>query len=251
MNRKKSKISKVTVHTRVEENPGEFRVDNEILFCNACDRSIDWTRKSTVDDHLNSYIHKSNKALQKNKHQQTIIASFSSSESKKNFLNDLIESFVAADIPIEKINNLHLFFKKYCKEGGAIPQASTLRQLYLPQVFLNHLNSLKSFFKQKRVAIIMDETTDSCSRSVVNTLFVFRDSTKLVSVNFLTQVNNSTMGQTLFQILSNYDIPFTFPRVFLSDSASYMKKCYRDILHIVMPQLVHIPCCAHILNLIG
>ncbi|CAG8717106.1 8278_t:CDS:1, partial [Racocetra fulgida] len=40
-------------HTRVEENPGEFRVNDEILFCNFCDHSIDWVRKLTVDDHLN------------------------------------------------------------------------------------------------------------------------------------------------------------------------------------------------------
>lgn len=97
----------------------------------------------------------------------------------------------------------------------------------------------------------MDEMTDSCSRSVVNTLFVYRDNVKLVSVDFLTKVNNCTMGQTLYQALSKYDILFTFPRVFISDSAVYMKKCYCDVLLSVMPQLVHIPCCAHILNLIS
>ncbi|RHZ86998.1 hypothetical protein Glove_41g190 [Diversispora epigaea] len=30
-----------------------------------------------------------------------------------------------------------------------------------------------------------------------------------------------------------------------------MKKCHRDVLSPLMPQLTHIPCCAHILNLIG
>ena len=63
-------------------------------------------------------MHKSNKALQKNKqqHQHTIVAPLSSSDSKKKFLNDLIESFIAADIPIEKINSLRPFLKKYCKK---------------------------------------------------------------------------------------------------------------------------------------
>jgi len=42
----------------VEENLGEFRVDNGILFCNFCDHSIDWIRKLTVDDHLNSITKK-------------------------------------------------------------------------------------------------------------------------------------------------------------------------------------------------
>jgi hypothetical protein len=58
---------KVTINTRVEENPGEFRVDNGILFCNFCDHSIDWVRKLTVDDYLNNIMHKNNKQFLENK----------------------------------------------------------------------------------------------------------------------------------------------------------------------------------------
>lgn len=152
---------------------------------------------------------------------------------------------------MEKVNQLIPFFKKHLKEGGAIPQAPTLRQIYLPNVFDKHFSLLKDFFNQKPVAIIMDETTDDCSRSVVNTLFTFRENTKLVSVDFLERVNNSTMGGTLLTILTIYNISYSLPRLFLSDSASYMKKCYREVLKPIMPQLIHIPCLAHIINLIG
>src|SRR5437867_1969459 len=48
------------------------------------------------------------------------------------------------------------------------------------------------------------------------------NSTKLVSVDFLNEVNNLTMGQTLFYILTNYNISFNKPVLFLSDSAAYM-----------------------------
>ena len=140
------------------------------------------------------------------------------------------------------------FFKKYLKEGGAIP---TLRQNYLSSVFEKHIASLKLLFNSTPISIIMDESLDSCARSVVNTIFVYHNSTKLVSVDFLDRVNNSTMGQTLFYILTNYNISFNKPILFLSDSAAYMKKCYRDVLKPVMPKLIHAPCCAHILNLIG
>jgi len=85
----------------------------------------------------------------------------------------------------------------------------------------------------------MDETTDACQRSVVNTLFAYRDNTKLASVDFLTRVNNTTMGQTLISILPKYDIPITSPHLFLTDSAAYMKKCYHEVLHPIMPQLIH------------
>ena len=97
----------------------------------------------------------------------------------------------------------------------------------------------------------MDESSDDCAQSVVNTLFTYRSHTKLASVDFLEQVNNSTIAQTLLPILHSYNIPLNFLRLFLSDSAAYMKKCYRDVLKPIMLQLIHLPCPAHILNLIG
>ena len=152
---------------------------------------------------------------------------------------------------MEKVNQLLPFFKKHFREGSAIPQAPTLCQIYLSNVFDKHFSLLQNYFNQKPVAIIMDETTDDCSRSVVNTLFSFRQNTKLVSVDFLDHVNNSTMGVTLLTILTNYNIPYSLPRLFLSDSAAYMKKCYREVLKPIMSQLIHMPCLAHIINLIG
>jgi hypothetical protein len=96
------------------------------------------------------------------------------------------------------------FFKIYLQEGGAIPQAATIRQLYLPKVFLRHQDNLLSIVMEKPVAIIIDEATDDCSRSVVNTLFSYRNNTKSVSVNFLTQVNNTTIGQNCVNIIITF-----------------------------------------------
>lgn len=248
---------RVTIHTRAAEYSGDFKVDDGILLCVYCNYAIKWEKKSTVDDHVRGPVHCAKKVAyesQKNgelRQQRTIASTISIANSKKELIEDLIQAFTIADIPLEKVNSLLPFFKKYIKQGGFIPQAPTLRQTYLPQVFENHLIQLKLLFKNKPVAITMDETTDDCARSVVNTLFHFRTNTKLVSVDFLTQVNNSTMGSTLFMILTKYDIPFSLPRLFLSDSAAYMKKCFREVLKPVMPQLIHVPCCAHILNLIG
>ncbi|CAG8520897.1 11348_t:CDS:2 [Gigaspora rosea] len=131
-------MKKVTVHTRQKERPNELRVDNGILFCIYCNHSIDWNRKSTVDNHCNSKAHLANKKLYESQthttHQQTLQASISANETKKN-----------------------------C---GAILQATTLQQLYLPRVFTRHYETLFSIFTNKPIAIIMDKTTDDCSRSV-------------------------------------------------------------------------------------
>ena len=246
---------KVSINTRVDEHPGVFREDGGIMFCNFCDFSVEWKSKSTIDGHCLSKGHIKKRHIyeinEQRKKQATISTINAASESKKVVIEDLIEAFSSANIPLEKVNQLLPFFKKHLKEGGSIPQAPTLRQVHLPRVFDRHLSLLQNYFDQKPVAIIMDETTDDCSRSVVNTLFTFRQNTKLVSVDFLKCVNNSTMGGVLLPILTNYNIPFSLPRLFLSDSAAYMKKCYREVLKPVMPQLIHVPCCAHIINLIG
>ncbi|CAI2195152.1 13506_t:CDS:1, partial [Funneliformis geosporum] len=103
--RKRGLKAKVTINTRIDEYPGKFRVDDRLLFCNFCDHSVDWVQKSTIDNHLNSISHKNKKYLYENKQrrqQQTLVTSFSSSESKKIIIHDLIEAFTAADIPLEK-----------------------------------------------------------------------------------------------------------------------------------------------------
>ncbi|PKB94746.1 hypothetical protein RhiirA5_438122, partial [Rhizophagus irregularis] len=211
--------------------------------------------KSTVDGHCLSkghikkkQVYESNEQAKKQLTISTVNAAF---ESKKEVIEDLIEAFSHANIPLEKVNHLLPFFKKYLKEGGAIPQAPILRQVHLPRVFNKYSSSLQTYFNQKPVAIIIDETTDDCSQSVVNTFFAFRQHTKLVSVDFLECVNNSTMGGTLLSILPNFNISYTLPRLFLSDSAAYMKKCFQEALKPIMPQLIHLPCYAHIINLIG
>ncbi|RIA79478.1 hypothetical protein C1645_840580 [Glomus cerebriforme] len=78
--------------------------------------------------------------------QLTLASIQAAADLKKQVIEDLIEAFAIADIPLEKVNSLLLFFKKHVKNGGSIPQAPTLRQIYLPNIFERHHQSLKSFF---------------------------------------------------------------------------------------------------------
>ncbi|CAG8631334.1 8145_t:CDS:2 [Ambispora gerdemannii] len=87
---------------------------------------------------------------------QTIIRS---AESKKAVINEFLKAWVV------------------------IPAADTLRRKYLPDIFEKHLQALHTEFKEKPIAIIIDEATDSQAHSVVNTLFSYCNSSKLVSVD--------------------------------------------------------------------
>ena len=116
------------------------------MFCIYCDKSVEWKYKSTIDSHINGSKHEANKKIyenrQQNVQQQTLQTSLHAADSRKAVIEDLVEVFSGADIPLQKVDKLLSFFKKYLKEGGAIPKAPTIRQIYLPSVFEKHIISL-------------------------------------------------------------------------------------------------------------
>ncbi|CAG8845784.1 21517_t:CDS:1, partial [Gigaspora margarita] len=100
--------------------------------------------------------------------QSTINTSISATQKKKDTVLDLVEAFVNANIPLEKIDKLHPWLKDSLHNGSSIPSADTIRQNYLKPVFEKHIEKhiteIKSDFFGKPVMIIADETTDDCAR---------------------------------------------------------------------------------------
>ncbi|CAG8842616.1 21669_t:CDS:2, partial [Racocetra persica] len=96
---------------------------------------------STVDDYVNSKSHQENKTKAKRSsvhtYQRTLQTTLSASDNRWAIIKDLVEVM------------------------ESIPQASTLQQVYLPDIFENHMVMLKNLFSEKSVSIIMDETMDS------------------------------------------------------------------------------------------
>ena len=95
---------------------------------------------------------------------------------------------------LEKLVKFHGFLNICCKKSGFVPTASTLYRIYLLKVFETHLEDLHYIFSEKPVVIIIDKTTDVKGHSIVNILFSYNGTTKLISVDFLQTVNYSTMG---------------------------------------------------------
>ncbi|RGB27106.1 hypothetical protein C1646_799443 [Rhizophagus diaphanus] len=110
----------VSIATQMNQYPGVFKEDNEIMFCKFCDLSVEWKSKSIIDGHclLKSHIKKKQtyESNAKRQGQVTISNINAAFESRKEVIEDLIEAFSLANIPLEKINNLLPFFKKYLKE---------------------------------------------------------------------------------------------------------------------------------------
>src|SRR6185369_14872735 len=119
----------------------------------------------------------------------------------------------------------------------AIVGANHLRERYLSAVFETAKNGLMNEFTNQKISVTMDETTDSCGRSVLNILFSYCNKTKLVNTIFLEAVNHTTIAQSFVNTIHSYNIPFTNLIFFISDNASYMKKAFTDILFPLIPNL--------------
>jgi len=114
-------------------------------------------------------------------------------------------------------------------------------------VFEKQQAELISKLAGKKVAVIADETTDVEGRYVVNVLLqpldVFdSDGSKAVLVNteFLQTVSNVTIAQLIIRTLTSVNIDFSNVLALISDNAAYMKKCFTDGLHGLLPNAVHI-----------
>ncbi|PKY48425.1 hypothetical protein RhiirA4_464019 [Rhizophagus irregularis] len=99
--------STVSVFSHVREFSKDFFADNGKLMCRFCDHSINFHTKNTTTVHI-------------------------------------VDAFVAADIPLEKVDKLQNWLHEHiehCNEGGFIPKSDTLLREYLPKLFKKTTNS--------------------------------------------------------------------------------------------------------------
>ncbi|CAB4396009.1 unnamed protein product [Rhizophagus irregularis] len=106
--------STVTVFSRAREFSEDFFADNGKLMCRFCDHSINFQTKNTITAHIGSKTHIRNKNEKKEqqikKRQPTIQTILNASEIKKTAVNNLVDAFVTAHIPLEKIDKLQNWF---------------------------------------------------------------------------------------------------------------------------------------------
>ncbi|CAB4382205.1 unnamed protein product [Rhizophagus irregularis] len=164
--------------------------------CRFCDHSINFQTKNTITAHIGSKTHIRNKNEKKEqqikKRQPTIQTILNASETA---VNNLVDAFVTADIPLEKIDKLQNWLRKNCNEGGFIPKSDTLRRDYLPKLFEDHVNQLKEYFRGRQVSIIIDETTDTHILNLIGEAWV--------SINYF---------QVVHQLLANIKQTFVYSR---------------------------------------
>jgi hypothetical protein len=156
----------------IEFQDKHLYVKNNELWCRPCNVKIDFDKKSSVKQHLETKTHlnlinlvKSNKKPNFQKEDRN--------EIKKQFSKDLMTGFASANIPVHKLENkvLKNILSKYLKDevADAWPSSTTVRKT-LPDIHDLESNYLKDSLKGKKIAVFADETTDCEQRYVLNIL---------------------------------------------------------------------------------
>ncbi|KAE9533432.1 hypothetical protein AGLY_009070 [Aphis glycines] len=211
-----------------------FQTDGSILYCKLCETKVSHEKKYNIQQHV--WREKHVQAVKRHENEksallQPFLQQFS---SQSDFNADLCSTLVAANIPMNKLNNIHFreFLIKYCKK--TIPDESTLHQ---------------------KLWVSIDETTDSVRRNVANvivgTLQPQNPSNMFViHTEYLDKVNHSTIFQLFdkaMHILWGNCVKHNDVLLFVSDAAPYMKKA-GDCIKALYPKLIHVTCLTHALH---
>ncbi|XP_067890507.1 CGG triplet repeat-binding protein 1-like [Heterodontus francisci] len=109
-----------------------------ILFCTSCNVSLDHTRRSTVQRHLESKSHRSREyptphCWKMNTQKKIIISplfekSTESSENRQLVTMELVDTFASSKIPLEKLDHpkLRVFIQRNVQNGDCLPSANKL-----------------------------------------------------------------------------------------------------------------------------
>ncbi|KAI7790722.1 hypothetical protein IRJ41_005008 [Triplophysa rosa] len=250
---KKLKNLSLNAKFRAEQYPNDFYESGQQLFCKFCQHSIDWTRKTTCDDHLKSKTHMRNKEKLKGKNlslQCTIASTVASSDARREFVEDFVAVCAEADIPYEKMKKLRPFLIKHCKQGGSLPQnESSLRQTHLPRVFEQHMEAVLNKISGKKMWV--DETTDIRDCSILNIVIGVEGHYFLTDVIFMESCNYTTFSQAIRGSLHRNNLDLNDVWALVTDNASYCLKAFKEVLKGVMPNSVHVTCLCHVINLVG
>ena len=90
--------------------------------------------------------------------------------AKDNLTISLVEAFMAANIPMEKLDHLKMreFFLANVKGRGDIPKSNWLWEQYVPKVFIKQQEQVAMKLAGRKVGIIADKITDVACRNIVS-----------------------------------------------------------------------------------
>ena len=215
--RDKSHTSDMTAQQRLDSashNRKCFYVERDLLYCKACEKSLDHSRQDSLDKHIIGKKHKdrANKLAPNAKRQRTLLTTFPVPNPARlanlTLMQDFIKALTAAKIPLNAVNipEFRNFLRTHVKSGGAIPESNGLKP-YLEDTFKVMTNQLKVLLACKNIVITFYETFEKDGRYVCCVLFT------IISIDFkLTPILADTHFESVALTGIEYHWKFLEPR---------------------------------------
>ncbi len=229
----------------VREFPGEFRVNpNGELFCQLCCTTVNCDKRFRVESHRATSKH--TKKLADAKDQKPAIQSFLPT-SKNDFKSKLVETFLAADIPLYKLNNPRIK-QLFTDLGQPMPSESSCRA-HVDVLASKEMQRIKACLHGKTIFLVIDESEIE-QKKYFNILVgdtAAPETTYVADCSIVETVNQQIVATKIDDVLRKLDVERNNFVLLLSDAARYMTACTAT-LKLLYPRLFHVTCMAHLLH---
>ena len=165
----------------------------------------------------------------------------------KDFMAELVKTFLAADIPLHKLHNPHVI--QLLENLGQKMPSETVCRDYVKTLANNEQDRLKYLLKDKCIFIVIDESEVDKTKfiNVIVGDIDVPEKTYLIKCCVTETVNQSIICMKIDDILRKLDIARENFLLLLLDAASYMMACTAT-LKVLYTRLFHVICPAHMLH---
>ena len=243
---KQAKSSTAKVRHICHEYPDEFSATPaRDLPCNLCDELVKCDKKFLVESH------------RKSKQHQRKLEAKSKSQSKQiflqldqvNFKEQVVSSFLAADIPLHKLNYPSLK-SLFATMGKVLPSETAARACVAK--LASQKKQIQELLRGKKFFLIVDEA-EIAKQNYISVLVGSLDATNqtfLVDCHPLdsgSNVNSSIILHTVDDILRQLEIKRENFSLLLTDATRNMSLTGKTLKELY-PSLMHVTCVAHLLH---
>ena len=243
---KQAKSSTAKVRQICQEYPDEFSATPaRDLRCNLCDVFVKCDKKFFVESHRKCKQHQRKlETKSKSQSKQTFLQFY-----QVNFKEQIVFSFLAADIPLHKLN--HPSLKSLFATMGKVLPSETAARACIAKLTSQKEEQIQQLLRDKKIFLIVDEA-EIAKQKYISVLVGSLDApnqTFLVDCHSLdsgSNVNSSIILYTVDDILRRLEIKRENFSLFLTDAARYMFLAGKTLKELY-PSLMHVTCVAHLL----
>ena len=202
--------------------------------------------KLFVESHRKSKQHQGKLETKSKSHSKQTFLHF----DQVNFEEQVVSSFLAADIPLHKLN--HPSLKSLFARMGKVLPSETAARACLAKLASQKKEQIQELLRDKKIFLIVDEV-EVAKQKYISVLVGSVDApnqTFLVNCHPLDSdryVNSSIILHTVDDILRQLEIKRENFSLFLTDAARYMSSAGKTLKELY-PSLMHVTCVAHLLH---